>query len=80
MTKKHFEMIAEVLRKRADAINYSNESMQKKIFALYELRNLMYHMAEIFAEINNNFDTDKFYSACEVQTELEHVQKELGLI
>ena len=80
MTKKHFEMIAEILRKRADAINNSNEKAQKKLFALYEIRNLMYHMAEIFGEINNNFDTDKFYSACEVQTELEHLQRELGLI
>jgi len=79
MTKKHFEMIARVLNNRARAIKNSSASNEEKHYALFELRNTMYHLCDEFEAENPRFDTDRFYKACEVQTELEHAQKLIGI-
>ena len=78
MTKKHFEMIAEVLKTRANAIINNEVSLDSKHYALFELRNSMYHLGEEFEEINPNFDKARFFKACEVQEKLEIILKELG--
>jgi len=78
MTKKHFEMIAEVLKTRANAVLNNEVSLDSKHYALFELRNTMYHLGEEFTQVNINFDTGKFYKACEVQEKLEIILKELG--
>lgn len=79
MTKKHFEMIAEVLRNRADAINNSGATNEEKHYALFELRNTMYHLCDEFEAENPRFDRGRFYQACEIQTELEFAQKVIGI-
>ncbi len=79
MTKKHFELIAEVLRNRADAINNSSATNEEKHYALFELRNTMYHLCDEFVAENPRFDRSRFYQACEIQTELEFAQKVIGI-
>tara|TARA_Y100001937_G_C7013308_1_gene281975 strand:+ start:360 stop:599 length:240 start_codon:yes stop_codon:yes gene_type:complete len=79
MTRKHYEMIAEVLRNRADAINNSSANNEEKHYALFELRNTMYNFGDEFEAENPRFDRGKFYQACEIQTELEFAQKILGI-
>ncbi len=79
MTKKHFELIAEVLRNRADAINNSSATNEEKHYALFELRNTMYHLCDEFEAENPRFDRSRFYQACEIQTELEFAQKVIGI-
>ena len=76
--KKHFEMIAEVLKTRANAVLNNEVSLDSKHYALFELRNTMYHLGEEFTQVNIMFDTGRFYKACEVQEKLEIILKELG--
>ncbi len=77
MTRKHFEMIAEVLKTRAEAINNSSASNEEKHYALFELRNSMYHFGDIFEEVNPRFDKGRFFKACRIQETLEIYLKEL---
>tara|TARA_Y100000114_G_C11468980_1_gene189939 strand:- start:22 stop:300 length:279 start_codon:yes stop_codon:yes gene_type:complete len=55
MTKKHFIKIAEIIRDNK-AINFSNPLSQKI--------SLIDNLGNYFKTINNNFDKDKFSSAC----------------
>tara|TARA_R100001163_G_C4991534_1_gene143933 strand:- start:487 stop:741 length:255 start_codon:yes stop_codon:yes gene_type:complete len=67
MTKKHFEMTADALRNRAKAVTLSDASNEEKNYALFELRNLMYHFNDIYRAENSRFDEIKFLEACKVE-------------
>lgn len=63
MTKRHFELIAEVLethitRERRSGPGELNEDTAHKI-----VRDL----AKKFATLNPNFDADRFYKACGIK-------------
>jgi hypothetical protein len=79
MTRKHFEMVAKVLNNRAKAITNSGANNEEKHYALFELRNTMYHFCDEFEAENPRFDRGKFYQACEIQTELEFAEKLLRI-
>tara|TARA_R100001480_G_scaffold9148_3_gene17553 strand:- start:1345 stop:1584 length:240 start_codon:yes stop_codon:yes gene_type:complete len=79
MTRKHFEMVAKVLNNRAKAITNSGANSEEKHYALFELRNTMYHFCDEFEAENPRFDRGKFYQACEIQTELEFAEKLLRI-
>ena len=55
MTKKHFKKIAEIIANNK-AVNFNNPLSQKI--------NLINKLADYFKSINENFDKDKFSSAC----------------
>jgi len=55
MTKKHFKKIAEIIANNK-AVNFNNPLSQKI--------NLINKLADYFKSINENFDQDKFSSAC----------------
>ena len=71
MTKKHFEMIAKVLNRRAKAIEFANAKDREKLFAVLELRKTMYNFADEFELVNSNFNRDTFFKACDIQPLLE---------
>ena len=77
MTKKHFEMIAKVLNNRARAITNSGASNQEKHYALFELRNSMYHFCDEFEAENPRFDRGKFVEACNVERYLIDTKVEI---
>tara|TARA_X000001382_G_C3110589_1_gene159748 strand:+ start:79 stop:327 length:249 start_codon:yes stop_codon:yes gene_type:complete len=77
MTKKHFEMIAKVLRNRADAINNSSASNEEKHYALFELRNTMYNFCDEFKAANPRFDVLKFKYACKVEKYFQIIREDI---
>ena len=77
MTKKHYEITANTLRNRAKAITLSSASNEEKNYALFELRNLMYHFNDIYRAENSRFNEIKFLEACKVENYLNFIQKEL---
>jgi len=67
MTKKHFEMVARILKHRARAIINSSANNEEKNYALFELRNTMYNFSDEFEAANPKFDSLKFAEACKVE-------------
>lgn len=68
MTRKHFEMIADILKMRATVIDLRGEvTDQEKHYALYELRSTMYAFGDSFELENTRFDKERFFKACAVQ-------------
>ena len=78
MTKKHFEMVSKVLNSRARAISNSSATNEKKEYALFELRNIMYQFNDEFQAININFDSIKFIEASKVEEYLKAYQIDLS--
>lgn len=60
MTKKHFTLIANALKKRSLAIVNGNYKLEYQLYMVMELRSLEDHFCEIFLMINKNFDRNKF--------------------
>ena len=71
MTKKNFLKTANVLRNGAKAIKNSGASDKEKHYALFELRSVMYHFSELFAQENSRFDEIAFLEACKVEKYLK---------
>jgi hypothetical protein len=80
MTKKHFILIAGVLKHRANGIDNSNASDEQKHYALFELRNTMYDLGDTFKVENPRFDKGTFYKACEIQEMLEKYIRVLEIV
>ena len=80
MTKKHFVLIAGVLKHSANAINNSSASDTEKHYALFELRNNMYDLGDTFKVENPRFDKGTFYKACEIQPMLEKYIRVLEIV
>jgi len=77
MTKKHFELVAKVLNNRAKAITNSSATNEEKHYALFELKNTMYHFCDEFEEANSKFDGMKFLEACNIERHLINVKVEI---
>ena len=73
---KYLEKIAISLKNRAYAINYSSATEEQKFYALFELRNLMYNLADEFT--SNISIKEKFFKSCDIQFVFEaYMSKEL---
>lgn len=77
MTKKHFEMVARILKHRARAIINSSANNEEKNYALFELRNTMYNFSDEFEAANPKFDSLKFAEACKVERHLNNIKVEI---
>ena len=79
MTKKHFEAIAKTLNERALVIKFSDaSSTEEKWYGLWVLQHTMFDLAGNFAKFNDNFDSDKFYSACGIEEMFNETRELLG--
>lgn len=77
MTKKHFELIAGVFKNRAIAIDNSIANNESKHYALFEIRNTIYNLADEFELLNVNFDREKFIKFTEIEKYLSYYIVEL---
>ena len=76
MTKKHFEKVAKSINDRGLVIKFDSVSTtEAKLYGLWILRNLMHDLASDFSTFNNNFNVEKFYEACDIDTMYEELRE-----
>lgn len=69
MTRKHFEKVAKSINERGLVIKFDSVSTtEAKLYGLWILRHLMHDLASDFSTFNNNFNVEKFYDACDIDS------------
>ena len=75
MTRKHFEKVAKSINERGLVIKFDSVSTtEAKLYGLWILRNLMHDLASDFSTFNNNFNVEKFYAACDIDSMHEEMR------
>ena len=75
MTKKHFAKVAKSITERGLVIKFDSVSTtEAKLYGLWILRHLMNDLASDFSTFNNNFNVEKFYEACGIDSMYEELR------